>query len=103
MKYPVLKNYIDGKSIDGGEKRIDVISPIDGSIISTVPISGIDAVNRAVTAAQKAFPTWSAAPIKERAQIFYKYKTLLEKNMNELAEFIQEENGKTISESIAEI
>jgi len=103
MKYLPLKNYIDGKSIDGGEERIDVISPIDGSIISTVPISGTVAVNLAVTAAQKAFPAWSAIPIKERAQIFFKYKTLLEKNMNELAELIQEENGKTISESIAEI
>jgi malonate-semialdehyde dehydrogenase (acetylating)/methylmalonate-semialdehyde dehydrogenase len=103
MKYPSLNNYIDGKSIDGGEKRIDVISPIDGSIISTVPISGTDAVNRAVTAAQKAFPAWSATPIKERSQIFYKYKSLLEKNLNELAELIHEENGKTISESVAEI
>ena len=103
MKYPSLKNYIDGKYIDGDEKKIDVISPIDGSIISTVPISGKEAVNLAVTAAQKAFPTWSAKPIKERAQIFYKYKSLLEKNMNELAELIHEENGKTISESIAEI
>jgi len=103
MKYRPLNNYIDGKTIDGGEKRIDVISPLDGSIISTVPISGMDSVNMAVTAAQKAFPAWSATPIKVRAQIFYKYKTLLEKNMNELAELIQEENGKTISESIAEI
>lgn len=103
MKYPSLNNYIDGKSIDGNEKRIDVISPLDGSVISTVPISGTDAVNRAVSAAQKAFPAWSATPIKVRAQIFYKYKTLLEKNVNELAELIQEENGKTISESIAEI
>jgi len=101
MKYPSLKNYIDGKSIDGGEKRIDVVSPIDGSVISTVPISGTDAVNRAVTAAQKAFPAWSAKPIKERSQIFFKYKSLLEKNLNELAELIHEENGKTVSESIA--
>ena len=103
MKYAALNNYIDGKSINGEEKRTDVVSPIDGSVISTVPISGMDAINLAVVAAQKAFPTWSAKPIKERAQIFYKYKTLLEKNLNELAELIHEENGKTISESIAEI
>ena len=30
MKYPSLKNYIDGRYIDGEEKRIDVISPLDG-------------------------------------------------------------------------
>src|SRR3989339_853478 len=103
MKYPSLKNYIDGKFVDSGDKSIDVISPLDGTIISTVPISGAEAIDNAVTAAQKAFPSWSAKPIKERAQIFFKYKTLLEKNLNELAELIHEENGKTISESVAEI
>lgn len=103
MKYPSLKNYIDGKFVDSGDKSIDVISPLDGTIISTVPISGAEAIDNSVTAAQKAFPSWSAKPIKERAQIFFKYKTLLEKNLNELAELIHEENGKTISESVAEI
>jgi len=103
MKYPSLKNYINGKAIEGSERSIDVISPLDGSIISTVPISGMDAVNQAVQSAQSSFHIWSATPIKERSQVFYKYKTLLEKNMNELAELIHEENGKTISESIAEI
>ncbi len=103
MKYLSLNNYIDGKSIDGGEKRIDVISPLDGSIISTVPLSGMETLDVAVNAAKKVFPVWSATPIKERAQIFFRYKSLLEKNLNELAELIQEENGKTISESIAEI
>ncbi|MDP2039137.1 MAG: CoA-acylating methylmalonate-semialdehyde dehydrogenase [Ignavibacteria bacterium] len=103
MKYPSLKNYINGKLVDDGDKCLDVISPLDGSIISTVPISGAEAIDNAVTAAQEAFPAWSKTPIKERAQIFFKYKTLLERNLNELAELIHEENGKTISESIAEI
>ena len=103
MKYPPLKNFVDGKLADSGDTSIDVVSPLDGTIISTVPISGDEAIDKAVTAAQKAFPAWSKTPIKERAQIFFKYKTLLEKNLNELAELIHEENGKTISESIAEI
>ena len=42
-------------------------------------------------------------PIKERAQIFYRYKALLEKNTQALAEVVHEENGKTMSEAIAEI
>jgi malonate-semialdehyde dehydrogenase (acetylating)/methylmalonate-semialdehyde dehydrogenase len=103
MKYSALKNFINGELVifDGGFS--DVQSPLNGNIISTVPISNADAVNRAVLAAQKAFSSWSTFPIKERAKVFYRYRGLLEKNMNELAELIQEENGKTISESIAEI
>jgi malonate-semialdehyde dehydrogenase (acetylating)/methylmalonate-semialdehyde dehydrogenase len=36
-------------------------------------------------------------------QVFFRYKVLLEKNMQELAGLIVEENGKTLSEAIAEI
>jgi malonate-semialdehyde dehydrogenase (acetylating)/methylmalonate-semialdehyde dehydrogenase len=42
-------------------------------------------------------------PIKERVQVFFKYKTLLERDIKELAALCSEENGKTYSESIAEI
>ncbi|MHB8930421.1 MAG: CoA-acylating methylmalonate-semialdehyde dehydrogenase [Melioribacteraceae bacterium] len=103
MKYPALKNYIDGKYVAGSGTELEVYSPLDGSLISTVPISKSEDVNQAVIAAQRAFPSWSAKPIKERTQIFYRYKYLLEKNMNELASIVQEENGKTFSESIAEV
>jgi malonate-semialdehyde dehydrogenase (acetylating)/methylmalonate-semialdehyde dehydrogenase len=103
MKYPALKNYVNGKTIHHNGSILDVLSPLDGTVISTVPNSETEDVNRAVLAAQEAFRYWSATPIKERAQIFYRYKFLLEKNMNELAQLIHEENGKTISESIAEV
>jgi len=103
MKYPALKNYIDGKYVAGTGTELEVYSPLDGSLISSVPISKSEDVNQAVIAAQRAFPSWSAKPIKERTQIFYRYKYLLEKNMNELASIVQEENGKTFSESIAEV
>ena len=60
-------------------------------------------LNDAVAAAKKAFPSWSKTPIKERVQVFFKYKYLLEKHMKELSELVQEENGKTYSEAVAEI
>jgi malonate-semialdehyde dehydrogenase (acetylating)/methylmalonate-semialdehyde dehydrogenase len=56
-----------------------------------------------VNSAKTAFLKWSAIPIKERVQIFYRYKNLLEKNLKELAVLIHEENGKTLAEAIAEV
>ncbi len=103
MKYPSVKNYIEGKFVENGNDEIDVLSPIDGSIISSVPLSSYDAVDKAVSAAKKAFPSWSNIPIKERAQIFFRYRNLLEKNMEELSLIVQEENGKTFSEAKAEV
>jgi len=60
-------------------------------------------LDEAVIAAKKAFETWSKTSIKARVQIFYRYRTLLEKHMLELSQLVQEENGKTLSEARAEI
>ncbi len=103
MKYPEVKNYVGGKFSSNGHKTLDVLCPLDGDIISKVPLSGKDDLDQAVKAARSAFPKWSNTPIKERVQIFYRYKTLMEKHLNELAVIVHEENGKTMDESIAEV
>jgi len=104
MKYPEIKNYIDGKHVPSNNKQfIDVISPLDGALLSKVPVSTKEDLDAAVAVAKKAFETWSKTPIKERVQVFFRYKTLLEKNMKELALLVQEENGKTYDEAKAEV
>ena len=104
MKYPAIRNFVNGEFVRIQSMRtLDVISPIDGTHLSTVPMSEAGDLNTAVSAAKLAFPAWSGTPIKERVQVFFKYKTLLEKNLKELAELIQEENGKTYSEAVAEV
>ena len=102
-RFPEVKNYIGGKFVGSVKKSMDVLSPLDGSVISTVPLSAIEDLNLAVESAQNAFQTWSSMPVKERVQIFFRYKTLLEKNLQELATLVHEENGKTIDEAIAEV
>jgi len=104
MKYSAVQNYINGKFVDASSLRsLDVISPIDGNLLSKVPMSVAKDLDEAVKAAKTAFPGWSRTPIKERVQVFFKYKYLLEKNLQELAALVSEENGKTIGEAIAEI
>ena len=104
MKYGEVKNFINGKFVGSeGEKKLEVISPVDGTLLSTVPMSTSKDLENAVKAAKKAFETWSRTPIKERVQVFFRYKTLLEKNLKELSELVHEENGKTYGEAVAEI
>jgi malonate-semialdehyde dehydrogenase (acetylating) / methylmalonate-semialdehyde dehydrogenase len=104
MKYPAIQNYIGGKFVNASTtKTMNVVSPLDGNPLSTVPMSAAKDLDDAVKAAQAAFPAWSKTPIKERVQVFFRYKTLLEKNLKELAELCSEENGKTYGESVAEI
>ena len=103
MQYPEVKNYIGGKFVNGVKKMMEVISPLDGVLLSEVPLSTKSDLNDAVEAAQKAFESWSTTPIKERVQIFFRYKTLMEKNLRELGALVQRENGKTLDEAIAEV
>lgn len=104
MKYPAVLNYINGQFVKSSSARsLPVISPVDGQQLSEVPMSTTKDLDDAVKAAKAAFPAWSKTPIKERVQVFFRYKTLLEKHLKELAELCTEENGKIYSESVAEI
>ena len=104
MKYQEVKNFINGKFVEvNTTKKLDVISPVDGTLLSKVPMSKSSDLDEAVKAAKAAFVGWSKTPIKERVQVFFRYKTLLEKHLKELAELCSEENGKIYGESVAEI
>lgn len=104
MKYTPVQNYINGKFVAASTTAtLNVISPLDGTLLSTVPLSASADLDAAVASAKKAFPAWSKTPIKERVQVFFKYKYLLEKHLAELAQLCSEENGKTYGESVAEI
>ncbi|MDQ3243130.1 MAG: CoA-acylating methylmalonate-semialdehyde dehydrogenase [Gemmatimonadota bacterium] len=103
MKYPEVRNYLAGGFVAGEHRYLDVHNPSDGSVISRVPMSSRADVDRAVTVAQEAFPAWSALPIKERVQVFYRYRTLLERDIEDLTALVTEENGKVHGEARAEI
>ena len=100
---PAAKNYIKGNFKENNARSMDVISPIDGSTISSVPLSDKTVLDEAVEAAKTAFKDWSNRTIKERVQVFYKFRTLLDENMEELANLVCKENGKIYGEAEAEV
>ncbi|MEP6764668.1 MAG: aldehyde dehydrogenase family protein, partial [Gemmatimonadaceae bacterium] len=103
MKYTDAQNYLNGAFVAASVAVIDVHNPASGEVIAHVPLSTAREVDAAVRSARAAFPAWSTLPIKERVQVFYRYKALLEKNIDELSALITEENGKIESEARAEI
>jgi malonate-semialdehyde dehydrogenase (acetylating) / methylmalonate-semialdehyde dehydrogenase len=103
MKYAQVQNYVGGAFVSPEAPLLDVYDPSSGHVISRVPLSSAREVDAAVAAARAAFPAWSATPIKERVQVLYRYKTLLEQNIDELSALITEENGKIASEARAEV
>lgn len=98
-----VKNYISGQFHDANGRSMEVISPLDGSVISLVPLSSAAVLDEAVKAARAAFPTWSNLTLKERTQVFFKFRSLLEEHMDELTKLVVLENGKTYGEAQAEV
>jgi malonate-semialdehyde dehydrogenase (acetylating)/methylmalonate-semialdehyde dehydrogenase len=104
MKYEKVKNYYNGAFHESAAaESLDVVSPVDGNLLSQVPMSKLDELNAAVQSAKEAFQGWSHTPIKERVQIFFRYRYLLEKHFDELTALVSEENGKTWDEAKAEV
>ncbi len=98
-----VKNYINGRFERKNQNSMDVFSPIDGFKISTIPLSTREDLDAAVLAAKNAFPSWSRMTFKERVQIFFRYRNLLEQHMDELTKLVQLENGKLYGEAKAEV
>jgi malonate-semialdehyde dehydrogenase (acetylating) / methylmalonate-semialdehyde dehydrogenase len=103
QKYPTISNWIAGEAARSSGRLLEVLNPSDGGLLSRVPLSGAAELNAAVAAAAAALPAWSGTPIKERAQVFYRYRALLEGHADELAALITEEHGKVASEAEAEV
>jgi malonate-semialdehyde dehydrogenase (acetylating)/methylmalonate-semialdehyde dehydrogenase len=103
VKYRDARHYLGGRSVEGGPRFLDVHNPADGSVLARVPMGDRATVEAAVESAERAFPGWAGTTIKDRVQVFYRYKALLEKHIGELAALITEEHGKIASEAEAEI
>lgn len=99
-----IDNYIGGKFVPPvtGE-YLPVQNPADFSTIATVALSTSPDVAAAVAAAEQALPSWSSLTIKARAAIMLRFHALVRDNAQELAELIVKENGKNITEALADV
>ena len=99
-----VQNYIDGEWTDAaGSDGMDVVNPATGETLSYVGFSTERDVDDAVRHGLEAFETWSRRPIEERIQPLFELKQLLEENIDEMAELLVREHGKTLGEARGEL
>jgi len=104
MAYVAAQNWIDGAWRDAkGRPTEPVINPRHGKSMGSVPHSGAAEVDAAVAAAAAALPGWRATPMKERVQVLYRVKALIERDLDELSWLVSHENGKTFAEGKGEV
>ena len=99
-----VKQLINGQFVDSNTSEwIDITDPATQEVIAKVPQTTDDEINQAVAAAQAAFQTWRKTPITTRARIFLKYQGLIREHMDELAEILTAEQGKTIADARGDV
>ena len=79
------------------------VNPATGEAVSQAALDATRGAEAAVQAAREAFPRWAATPVGDRIQPLFRYKTLLEKHVNELADIVVSEHGKTKAEAIGSV
>jgi len=94
----VILNYIDGQLYQAESKEIlKVINPANGKYYASAPSSDEEDVNRAVKAAEQAFPSWSTLSIDERSKYLIKIADRIEEKLDILALAESKDNGKPVS------
>lgn len=102
--YVTAKNFIGGEWTDAESgKTIPVMNPRHNKEMGQMVWSVESDTNRAIAAAEAAFPAWKATPMKERAQIMYRVKQIMESKLDELSWLLAHENGKSIPQAKGEV
>jgi succinate-semialdehyde dehydrogenase / glutarate-semialdehyde dehydrogenase len=107
LKNPDLfrqQNYINGTWVDADSgKTTAVHNPATGELLGHVPRCGADETRRAIEAAQVAQKAWKKRTAVERMKIMRAFAEIIMANQKDLAVILTTEQGKPLTESMAEI
>ena len=99
-----VQHFISGNSVAGSDSRMgDIFDPSTGQVQAQVCMGTTHDVDRAVQSALAAQPEWAATNPQRRARVMFRFKELLEANMDELAALLSCEHGKVIADSKGDI
>ena len=92
--------FIDGQFVnaESGE-TLASLNPHDNSVIAEVALAGKADIDKAVAAAQRAFPAWSRMSGADRGRILLKLADLIEANAEELARLESLDTGHPLRDS----
>ena len=99
-----LTHFINGEHVKGTSGRFsDVYNPATGEIIAKVPLASDEEMDAAIKAAEKAQVEWAKVNPQRRARVMMKFGQLINEHMEELAELVAREHGKTIPDARGDV
>ncbi|WP_440958570.1 CoA-acylating methylmalonate-semialdehyde dehydrogenase [Oceanicaulis sp. LC35] len=99
-----IHHFINGKAVPGASGRFgDVYDPNTGEVQAKVALASVKEMDEAVAIAKAAQPEWAAVNPQRRARVMFKFKQLLEENMDELAVLLASEHGKVVADAKGDV
>jgi malonate-semialdehyde dehydrogenase (acetylating)/methylmalonate-semialdehyde dehydrogenase len=99
-----IAHFVAGRELRGASGRFgEVYNPATGEVSGKVAFASEAEVSSAVDAALKAFPAWAATPPLKRARVMFRFKELIERDLDRLAAIITSEHGKVVSDARGEV
>jgi len=99
-----LSHFIHGEHVNGTSGLFSpVYNASTGNQISELPLASAKEVKATIDSSLKAFPDWAMTSPSNRARVMFRFKELLEKNMDELSETVSIEHGKVKSDASGSI
>jgi malonate-semialdehyde dehydrogenase (acetylating)/methylmalonate-semialdehyde dehydrogenase len=99
-----IGHYIAGKAYPGVPAgTAPVYNPASGRVAAEVDLASVADVDAAVQSAHHAFRAWSETPPLKRARVMFRFKNLIERDLDRLARIIVDEHGKVLSDAVGEI
>jgi malonate-semialdehyde dehydrogenase (acetylating)/methylmalonate-semialdehyde dehydrogenase len=99
-----LKYFAGGKWIESKSgKYMPCYNPSTGAVIAYAPSCMPEEVENTIQAAKAAYPKWSNTTVAKRAQVLFRMKALIDKNLEELTYLCAQENGKKWDEAMGDI
>ena len=95
-------NLIDGEMVTT-DQTIDVVNPANEEVVGQVPSCGKEELDRAVSAARKAFQSWRKTAPEERQKVVQAIAATIKDNADELYRLLTTEQGKPHAQAQMEI
>ncbi len=104
MEIVVHGHLINGERVMDSDGRTQpVYNPATGASTKQVALASRATVEQAIAAAEAVFPAWRETPPQKRARIMYRFKQLLEDNVERVSALITEEHGKVLDDAMGEV
>jgi len=99
-----LNYHVGGKWLTSSTNSYrKAFNPSIGELIAEVPSCTLDELSSAVAAAKAAYPAWSNTSIRNRVQILFRMKALMDEHLDELALLLSREQGKNLAEARGDV